>query len=129
MHIGDSHVQADVFTGELRNLLQQSFGYGGRGLVFPYSTGHTHAAIDYATTHTGRWLYAKNVEQSPELPMGATGVSSKTYDSAASFTIKFKTAQRPEFTRLRIFLSKTEESYDLVLKTNHETINIDVYDK
>jgi hypothetical protein len=36
LHIGDSHIQADFFTGWLRYLLQKRFGEAGRGLVFPY---------------------------------------------------------------------------------------------
>src|SRR5688572_27140196 len=39
IHIGDSHIQADLFSGRVRSLLQDSavFGNGGRGLIFPYT--------------------------------------------------------------------------------------------
>src|SRR5690349_6311513 len=38
IHLGDSHIQADLLSGRVRTLLQDSavFGNGGRGLVFPY---------------------------------------------------------------------------------------------
>jgi hypothetical protein len=101
LYIGDSHVQADDFTGELRSRFQLAYGNAGRGMVFPYSTARTHAAVDYATSHTGRWLNAKNIEASPQLPLGVSGVSSRTLDSDASFRMIFKGTVQPEHTRLR----------------------------
>ncbi|MDE6123515.1 MAG: hypothetical protein K2F76_09750, partial [Duncaniella dubosii] len=35
VHIGDSHVQADINTSTVRELLQYDFGNAGRGLVSP----------------------------------------------------------------------------------------------
>lgn len=35
VHIGDSHVQADINTGTTRELLQYDFGNAGRGLIAP----------------------------------------------------------------------------------------------
>lgn len=127
LHIGDSHVQADVFTGEIRDRLQHAFGYGGRGMVFPYSTGRTHAAIDYSSYHSGRWIYAKNVEQYPELPLGVSGISSRTYDSNATFRLVFRNTILPEFNKVRIFLKRNQESYDFILSTPEEKIVADVY--
>lgn len=37
VHIGDSHVQADINTGTTRELLQYDFGNAGRGLISPLS--------------------------------------------------------------------------------------------
>lgn len=36
VHIGDSHIQGNMLTAEVRRLLQEKFGNAGRGLVFPY---------------------------------------------------------------------------------------------
>lgn len=128
LYIGDSHVQADFFTGELRDRLQQAFGYGGRGMVFPYSTARTHAAVDYTTKNTGKWLYSKNVEQYPELPMGVSGATSKTFDSAATFSLNFRYGIRPEFTKLKIFCKKGPQSYHLKLHTISDDIEINPND-
>jgi|WetSurMetagenome_2_1015567.scaffolds.fasta_scaffold04744_3 lysophospholipase L1-like esterase len=35
LHFGDSHVEADLWTGEIRRLLQARFGDGGVGYVMP----------------------------------------------------------------------------------------------
>lgn len=129
LHIGDSHVQADGFTGEIRERLQQAFGYAGRGMVFPYSTGHTHAAVDYYTDHGGRWLYAKNIEAAPPLDLGVSGISSKTYDPNAYFRLRFRNTIRPEFRRLRIFCKRGPNTFDLKIKTASQELNVDVYDE
>jgi hypothetical protein len=34
--IGDSHIQADFFSGTMRQKLQLKYGNSGRGLIFPY---------------------------------------------------------------------------------------------
>jgi hypothetical protein len=38
VHIGDSHIQADWFSGKLRNLLQEQYGNAGLGLLFQIKT-------------------------------------------------------------------------------------------
>src|SRR5450631_1614697 len=42
VHIGDSHLQADFFSGEVRKLLQQQYGNAGRGLMFPFKQANTN---------------------------------------------------------------------------------------
>lgn len=113
LHIGDSHVQADIFTGRLRSLLQNNLGAGGRGLVFPYSTANTHSAIDYFSYHTGIWTSARNIEMNPRLPMGVSGVSSRTYSSNSSFRLNFKQPFPETYTHLKIFCRTGEQSFDV----------------
>jgi lysophospholipase L1-like esterase len=42
LHLGDSHVSADYFTGEIRRRLQSQYGYGGVGYV---TAGHPHSGV------------------------------------------------------------------------------------
>ncbi len=128
LHIGDSHVQADIFTNETRTLLGSTFGNAGRGMVFPYTTARTHTAADYRCFHTGRWLYARNVERSPELPIGVAGITSKTYDSTAQFKLSFREkAIQPEFTRVKILCHRSPNSFDLKITAGGHTVYADVY--
>ncbi len=46
VHIGDSHIQSDLMTNEVRKKLQQQFGNGGRGLVFPYQLAKTNGSYN-----------------------------------------------------------------------------------
>lgn len=36
VHIGDSHIQADIMTNYMRQNLQNKFGNAGLGFAFPY---------------------------------------------------------------------------------------------
>ncbi|MFN3640207.1 MAG: peptidoglycan-binding protein, partial [Flavobacterium sp.] len=46
VHIGDSHIQADIFSGRMRKLFQNTFGHAGRGLVFPHNLAKSNGASD-----------------------------------------------------------------------------------
>ncbi len=114
LHIGDSHVQADIFTHEIRTRLQNIFGIGGRGIVFPYAVARTHSGSDYTTTFTGIWESAKNVQSKPKLDIGISGVTIRTYDKKATFTIKFFANPQHKNNRiLKIYRKYSEESFDL----------------
>src|SRR5208337_1895586 len=89
LHIGDSHVQADIFTGYIRDELQNVFGEGGRGFVFPYAAASTHAAYDYRTSCKGKWDYSRNIQPYPVYDIGITGATIHTEDSTASFKLVF----------------------------------------
>ncbi len=86
MHIGGSHVQAGVFSQQMRdNLLNLFPGItAGRGLVFPYMKTNTPAS--YCIDRTGEWEYCRNALPF-ETRMGLAGASVTTSDTAASFTI------------------------------------------
>lgn len=49
VHIGDSHIQADWFSGQLRTLLQQQYGNAGKGLIFPYRQIRTNGPEGYSS--------------------------------------------------------------------------------
>ena len=129
LHIGDSHVQADYYTGTLRNTLQSIFGYGGRGFVFPYKSAGTHSAYDYITQSSGKWEYCRNICREPSFNMGVSGASIHTADTNASFALIFRqTCQsiRPEFTRLRIYCKTDTASFGIALRLGYDTIPIKI---
>lgn len=86
MHIGGSHVQAGVFSQQMRdNLLNLFPGItAGRGLVFPYMMTNTPAS--YSISRTGEWEYFRNALPF-ETRMGLAGASVTTSDTEASFCI------------------------------------------
>ncbi|MBP9185973.1 MAG: hypothetical protein KBG11_02650 [Bacteroidia bacterium] len=49
VHIGDSHIQADWFSGKLRNLLQAQYGDAGTGLLFPYKQIKTNGPNTFSS--------------------------------------------------------------------------------
>ena len=59
VHIGDSHIQADLFYQQkFWNLFQQSYGNAGFGFTFPYSVAKTNnsAPIRYSASGIFRVL-------------------------------------------------------------------------
>ncbi len=121
-HLGDSHVQSDVFPGELRKNLQAIKGNGGRGMIFPYAIAKTYSGNDYKSLYSGSWKCARSIEYIPRLPLGASGITCQTFDSNASFTIQFKTPLSEKNKTLKIFCKKSYSSYDFIVKTREKEV-------
>lgn len=121
VHIGDSHVQADILTGHLRNRFQDIFGNGGRGMVFPYAAANTHPGYDYYTYARGRWDYVRNINPNPHLDLGISGVTIRTRDVNAGFRIAFNKFYREmNNTVLKVYCKPSEYAYDVVLRINNQ---------
>lgn len=120
LHIGDSHIQADFFTGYIRENIQQIFGYGGRGFIFPYACAGTHSTYDYRTWKYGDWEGARNVKNPNFMDIGLAGAVAKTKDNEAGFKFGFKGGiLMPDFTVLKIYCKKDSASFDLKIKLNN----------
>jgi lysophospholipase L1-like esterase len=106
VHIGDSHIQADFFTGRVRELLQSnpSFGNGGRGFVFPYSAAHTNNPTNYSVSYSGNWEGLSSVKRDAAGKWGLSGILATTRNPQATLTIN-PNAGSGEFktTRVKIF--------------------------
>lgn len=126
VHFGDSHVQPDIYTGELRKILQAERGMGGKGMIFPYSIAQTYATLDYASYHTGSWHSSKSIEYIPKLPLGISGVTAKTGDASASFTIRFHNPMPAHYRKLKLFVKQGKNSYDMVVSSGGESVAIEV---
>lgn len=89
LHIGDSHIQADFFTGKVRELFHQDtrFPLASRGFVFPYTAAGTNNPFDYRVRPTGVWQGRKSVSSKQQSEWGVAGVSVHTTDPQATFTL------------------------------------------
>jgi len=129
LHIGDSHLQSDYYTGVVRNKIQEVFGYGGRGFVFPYKSAGTHSAYDYKSVSSGKWEYSRNVLRDPKFKMGITGAAIYTTDTAATFGINFYNkfnSIKSNFVNLKIFCKQDSSSFNLLLYSDNDTIPIQI---
>lgn len=128
LHIGDSHIQSDIGTGITRAMLQQVFGFGGRGIVFPYQAAGTHSAFDYFAQAHGTWSASKNVELKPKMNIGVSGITVFTTDSTAGFKLIFRKhyySIQPDFKRIRIYCHKGKESFDAKIKAGGSNTWVD----
>ncbi len=122
LHLGDSHLQADMLTGRARDAWQDAalggLGSAGRGLVFPYPLAHTNNPGDYRVTYTGTWLPRRSAIPSHRTNWGVAGLAAATATAGATFTVQLKgaTAARSPITRVRVFYTLDDSvSYRLEL--------------
>jgi lysophospholipase L1-like esterase len=87
VHIGDSHIQADYFSGEVRIKLQEVLGNGGRGLVFPYAIAKTNGPTDYRSLTSSTWERQMNVVYPHKFRTGVSGISIKNSESECGFEL------------------------------------------
>jgi len=87
LHIGDSHIQADFITREVRKNLQLRFGNAGRGLVFPLRVAGTNEPSDYKSTTNTSWTIAKVNSQAQSPEPGISGISMSSGQSGVFFDI------------------------------------------
>ena len=55
MHFGDSHIQGDHFSGEIRKSLHSTFGNAGQGILFPYSLSKSYGPRGIKISPLGSW--------------------------------------------------------------------------
>ena len=89
LHIGGSHLQADVISGRIRDHLVKEYpgASAGRGFVFPYSAAKTNTPSTYASYYQGIWDKSKNVQKEVTKPLGLLGIAVSTSDPRAETTI------------------------------------------
>lgn len=75
VHIGDSHVQAEIGTGVVRDMLQLRWGNAGRGLIAPLRLAGTNQPHDYSFESPDRWTAEKVMRPPWSHPMGFNGSS------------------------------------------------------
>lgn len=115
VHIGDSHIQADMMTAVLRKGFQRQFGDAGRGLVFPYQVARTNGPEDVTSGSTAVWKTNRNSR--PEIPI-ATGISgygmhTEQRDATFYVTLKGDTATGSYFDKIRLFPGNDSSCYTL----------------
>ncbi len=130
VHIGGSHIQADIFSDRMRQRLSDFFpgNPGGRGFIFPYQMANTNNPYNYVTNHTGTWHSCRNTQKTRDCALGLSGMSVTTRDTASSVKVSFRgTASEYEFTKVRIFHEPDGHSFSIrpVLPDSSPVIRID----
>jgi hypothetical protein len=120
VHIGDSHIQADLMSAIVRNGLQDLFGDAGRGLVFPYQLAQSNAPDDISSYSNTQWQFNRAVH--PEIPVnyGISGYGIKTNHTDASISFSLRNSISV-FNRLKFFIDSS--SWILQL-TNNDSLHI-----
>lgn len=108
VHIGDSHLQADVGSGRVRELLQEKFGNGGRGLICPLRICGTNEPYTYTFSTSAQCITSRLLKRPWATDMGFTGTAFTPQTANFDITLSTSTTRDPygsPFDRIRIFAS------------------------
>lgn len=126
LHIGGSHVQADVFSHRMRSNLSSmtANAKAGRGCLFPFEVLNTNASKNYTITYTGSWKPARCVGKDSELELGIMGAAIQTCDTAASLSLRLNTndSLNWNFCRLKVMGYASDSLTYPVLVLNGDTL-------
>jgi LysM repeat protein len=129
-HFGDSHIQADGFSGVVRTELQKKYGSAGRGLVFPYRLAKTNHPRDLFSQTNTLWQSKRNIIYFPDFPTGLMGYGAKTTDPNFVFKIGTKTFNGIEnsFDRIWLYHANGPEQFDYLLLKTEEGKPIEIWE-
>jgi lysophospholipase L1-like esterase len=128
VHIGGSHVQADMWSMQARDNMQHLVPgvRGSRGSVFPYAMARTNNPPTYATTFMGNWTPLRNVTKADTSVLGLSGISVRTTDTLAQLAITFRTEQYAgySFDRVKV-LHRMDSSYTVEAWYGDSLVRVD----
>lgn len=107
LHLGDSHIQAGVFSGELRKCFTEFIpgSQAGRGIVFPYKVARTNGPSDYKVQYDGFWIWGRNIQRNGTMSLGLTGIAVATNQATASISLSLdkKKSEPIPFSSVRVY--------------------------
>ncbi|MFL9844884.1 LysM peptidoglycan-binding domain-containing protein [Flavobacterium rhizosphaerae] len=90
VHIGDSHIQADLMTNSIRKRLQQRFGNGGAGFSFPHQLAKTNGSYNTRYKSNISWASRRNIYPVDTMEVGLSGIALTAYeDFAVELSVKY----------------------------------------
>jgi LysM repeat protein/lysophospholipase L1-like esterase len=109
VHIGDSHIQADIETNYLREHFQNKFGNAGLGFAFPYKMAGTNGSLLSKMTSDISFENYRNIKPLDTLPVGLSGIA--FYTKKKDFSIELKVKDEFKFNSIRIVTPKNTNSF------------------
>lgn len=129
LHIGDSHIQADMISGRIRNRLHSlaSGTNAGRGFVFPCSLAGTNNPVNILVESEGKWDGCRNVEKGRDCNLGFSGISVRTEEVNAKIKIRIAPWEKTtyDFDRVKIFHSFGDTSFVVALENFYADFEVE----
>ncbi|QOG90857.1 hypothetical protein HUE46_13070 [Flavobacterium columnare] len=118
VHLGDSHIQADMSTKIIRTELQHYFGNAGRGLIFPYQLAKSNAPSDIIFDSNSNWKGSRLIKKNPEIPCGISGFAIESTEPNSFISFKFRgVGTIHKFDKLTLFTNDEIANINLVEDT------------
>lgn len=123
IHIGDSHIQSDFFSGKLRAELQHKYGNAGRGLIFPYKEAGSSQPENYIFDTTGKWEGKSSMKKYLFSQWGLSGYTLQTSEEKATLTFKTTFRHPEKITSIKVLHpKKSEKDFDLLVKVGNKIV-------
>ncbi len=74
VHIGDSHIEIGQFSGEIKHQLENNYGQGEEGWMFPYQLFNSQSIKHFPIDTSGTWKRASIKMPNDVFPLGMTGL-------------------------------------------------------
>ncbi|MBB1138887.1 LysM peptidoglycan-binding domain-containing protein [Myroides sp. WP-1] len=110
VHIGDSHIQADFFSGRVRSLIQEQFGNGGLGFTFPYQLARTNSNNYVRYSSNSAWENRRNIYPVNGAKVGLSGIALSSSAKDAVIKVDLRESKYA-FTRVKLFTPTNESAY------------------
>lgn len=116
LHLGGSHIQAGIWSWELRKKFENLCPgmEGAPGMVFPFSIASTNHPYYYKSSFKGKWDIAKITDKEPAEKIGLAGMTAFTEDTVAEIIISFNPAaniDKHKFNKISIFHNVEDTAY------------------
>ena len=116
IQIGDSHIQGDYLSGEIRKQLQGFYGNAGQGILFPYALAKSYGPRGTVAKPIGVWTGIKTMTGGLKASLGVIGYGATTLSAASSLSIEFNDKfSEPQFQKINIWHSADSQSYSPTL--------------
>lgn len=116
-HIGGSHLQADIYSNDMRQYLQRYWEGlpGERGWVFPFKMARTNNPWNYGFTSSNEWEGYRSVIHRPDsIEYGLLGVAIASSDSLINLSFNYKGAnENSPIDHIRVYHNKGEFPYKI----------------
>lgn len=122
VHIGDSHIQADLFTAKIRIQFQKVYGNGGFGFTFPYSVAKTNNSAPIRYSASGNFQSFRNLYADENRPVGLSGFSMEANSDDFAIQLNVKDAQF-NFTKLKVITPQNVNLFDV--SVSHKNIVVE----
>lgn len=121
VHIGDSHIQGDLMTNEIRKRLQYQFGNAGRGLVFPYQLAKTNGSYNERFKSNRTWESYRNILPHKNNPVGLSGIA--LWRDSGGFVVEMNVKDVAyKFNTIKIITPQNKNMFDLAVSSKINSI-------
>ena len=116
VHLGDSHVQAGFYTGQVMRLLHQAFGNAGRGWIAPLKLAKINEPKDYSITSSKvkDWIAGRCIQPVPKCAWGVGGVGIETASTTVDFTVCIAPDHGMGYAFNKVFLYRDNKAIPLL---------------